>query len=79
MEKIYDYESIQELIIWMQNILKNKSYPHGKYQLNKSTTIIDCSKYIESMISMILKNWENPTYYPTIDQVREFRAKIEKV
>ena len=26
---------------------------------------------------MINRNWENPTFYPTIEQLREFRNKIE--
>lgn len=33
--------------------------------------------HIEAMIQMISKNWENPTFYPTIDLFRRFRAKIE--
>lgn len=31
------------------------------------------------MISVISKNWKNPTFYPTIDQLREFKRKIEEV
>lgn len=73
-----DHDSVQELLAWAQETLKNKSYPQGAYQLNKSTKILDCAKYLDSMISMISKNWENPTFYPTIDQLREFRTKIEE-
>lgn len=74
----YDFESINELLTWAKETLNNKVYPKGKYQLNKSTKIIDCAKYLEAMISMISNNWENPTFYPTIDQLREFRSKIEE-
>lgn len=74
----YDQESIRELLLWAQETLSNKTYPTGAYQLNKSTKILDCAKYLDSMISMISKNWENPTFYPTIDQLREFRTKIEE-
>ncbi len=77
MERNYDNESVQELLAWAQNILKDKFYPEGRYKLNKSTTILDCGKYLESMISMINRNWENHTFYPAIDQLREFRFKIE--
>lgn len=76
-ENKYDHDSVQELLAWAQETLKNKSYPQGA-QLNKSAKILDCAKYLDSMISMISKNWENPTFYPTIDQLREFRTKIEK-
>lgn len=31
------------------------------------------------MIAMISRNWENPTFHPTIGQLREFRMKIEEV
>ena len=77
MENNYDHESVQELLTWAQETLKNKSYPEGNYQLSKSTTVLDCGDFLSSMISMISKNWENPTFYSTIDQLREFRNKIE--
>ncbi len=34
--------------------------------------------YLASMILVISKNWKNPTFYPTIDQLRLYREKIEK-
>ena len=76
-ENKYDQESIQELLAWAQDTLNNKAYPQGVYQVSKCAKIIDCSKYLESMISMISRNWENSTFYPTIDQLMEFRTKIE--
>ncbi|MBV4308799.1 hypothetical protein NE636_02475 [Bacteroides thetaiotaomicron] len=72
-----DQEAVQELLAWAQETLNNKAYPAGEYQVNKSTKILDCAKYLDSMISVISKNWENPTFHPTIDQLREFRTKIE--
>ena len=30
------------------------------------------------MISVISKNWENPTFHPTIDLLREFRSQLEQ-
>lgn len=74
-----DQDSVQELLAWAQGTLNDKTYPAGEYQVNKSTKILDCAKYLDSMISMVSKNWENPTFYPTIDQLREFRSKIEEV
>ena len=74
-----DQEAVQELLTWAQETLNNKAYPAGEYQGNKSTKILDCAKYLDSMISVISKNWENPTFYPTIDQLREFKTKIEEV
>lgn len=77
MEEKYTSESVHELLSWARKTLENKDYPEGKYQLNKATTVLDCGKYLESMTSMIEKNWENPTFYPTIDQLLIFREKIK--
>lgn len=78
MENKYDQEAVQELLAWAQGTLNNKTYPAGEYQVNKSTKILDCAKYLDSMISVISKNWENPTFHPTIDQLREFRSQLEQ-
>lgn len=77
-EKKYDYDSINELLTWAKETLNNKRYPVGEFQLDKCAKILDCEKYLDSMILVISKNWENPTFYPTVDQLRLFREKIEK-
>lgn len=77
-EKKYDHESVNELLTWAKEVLDNKRYPSGEFQFDKSAKILNCANYLDSMISMISKNWENPTFYPTIDQLRLFREKIEK-
>ena len=64
----YDEESVQELLGWAKKMLETKSYP---------TSIIDGKLYLESLISMISKNWENPTFHPTIEQLWEYREKWE--
>lgn len=79
MENNYDYDSVQELLTWAKETLKNKTYPQGEFQINKATKVLDCGSYLSSMIQMISRNWENPTFYPTINQLREFRKQIEKV
>ena len=79
MENNYDYDSVQELLTWAKETLKNKTYPQGECQINKATKVLDCGSYLSSMIQMISRNWENPTFYPTINQLREFRIQIEKV
>ena len=66
-ENKYDQESIRELLSWAQDTLKNKTYPEGGLVLDKCIKVIDCKSHIEAMIQMISKNWENPTFYPTID------------
>ena len=71
----YDEESVQELLGWAKKMLETKSYPTEKYQLNSCTSIIDGKLYLESLISMISRNWENPTFYPTIEQLWEYREK----
>lgn len=58
----YDEESVQELLGWAKKMLETKSYPTEKYQVNACTSIIDGKLYLESLISMISKNWENPTF-----------------
>ena len=70
----YDEESVQELLGWAKKMLETKSYPTEKYQVNACTSIIDGKLYLESLISMISKNWENPT---TIEQLWEYREKWE--
>lgn len=79
MENNYDYDSVQELLTWAKETLKNKTYPQGEFQINKATKVLDCGSYLSSMVQMISRNWENPTFYPTINQLREFRIQIEKV
>lgn len=77
-EQKYDHDSINELLTWAKETLNNKRYPQEGFQLDKCARISDCGKYLDSMILVISKNWENPTFYPTIDQLRLFREKIEK-
>ena len=73
----YDEESVQELLGWAKKMLETKSYPTEKYQLNSCTSINDGKLYLESLISMISRNWENPTFHPTIEQLWEYREKWE--
>lgn len=73
----YDEESVQELLGWAKKMLETKNYPTEKYQVNACTSIIDGKLYLESLISMISKNWENPTFHPTIEQLWEYREKWE--
>lgn len=73
----YDNESVQELLNWAKKMLETKNYSTEKYQLNKCTTIIDSKQYLESLSAMIDRNWENPTFYPIIEQLWEFREKWE--
>ena len=78
-EKKYDHDSVQELLGWAKETLSNKSYPKGEFQINQCTKTFDCGKYLESMIAVISKNWENSTFHPTIDQLRFFREKLKEV
>ena len=57
--------------------MKNKAYPTGEFQLNKAARIVDCGAFLSTMMQMIPKNWENPTFNMAIDQLREFRLKLE--
>jgi hypothetical protein len=58
--------------------LYNREFSKAEsYQVNKCTTIIDGKSYLESLIAMISRNWENPTFHPTIEQLWEFREKWE--
>ena len=62
----YDNEAVQELLNWAKKMIETKNYPTERYQVNKCTTIIDGKSYLESLIAMISRNWENPTFHPTI-------------
>ena len=77
-ETSYDHDSIQELLGWAKDTLDSKKYPTGEFQLDSCAKILDCGKYFDSMISVISRNWENPTFYPTVDQLRLFKNKIEQ-
>ena len=74
----YNHDSINELLTRDKESLNNTRYPSGEFQLDKCAKILDCGKYLDSMIAVISRNWENPTFYPTVDQLRLFREKIEK-
>jgi hypothetical protein len=58
----YDNEAVQELLNWAKKMIETKNYPTERYQVNKCTTIIDGKSYLESLIAMISRNWENPTF-----------------
>lgn len=73
----YDSESVQELLDWAKKMIETKNYPTEKYQIDKCTTIIDGKSYLESLVAMITRNWENSTFHPIIKQLREFRRQWE--
>ncbi len=78
-ENKYDYDAVNELLTWAKDVLEYKKYPAEEFQLDKCAKILDCGKYLDSMIAVISGNWGNPTFYPTIDQLRAFRAKMEGI
>lgn len=73
----YDYNSVQGLLSWANNMLENKTYPESPYQLSKCINILNCEYFIESSMATISKHWENPTFHPYIEHLWEFREKIE--
>ena len=75
----YDHDSVDELLTWAKDVLDNKKYPSGEFQLDKCSKILDCGKYLNSMISVISRNWENSTFNPSVDHLRLFKEKIEEV
>lgn len=76
-QNTYDEETVQGLLNWAKTMLETKSYPTEKFHLNKCTAIINVKSYLESLTAMIARNWENPTFHPTIEQLMEFRNKWE--
>lgn len=78
MQHTYDNESVQELLAWAKERLENKEYSKEKFQINKCTTIIDSKSYLESLVAMISRNWENSTFHPTIEQLWEYKEKWEE-
>lgn len=75
----YDRDSVQEILAWANNMLQDKTYPKTPFQLNKSTKILDCAHFLDAMTATINDNWENPTFHPTIEQLWEFRERIESI
>lgn len=73
----YDNESVQELLDWAKKWLRLIIIRTERFKINKCTTIIDGKHYLETLIAMISRNWENPTFHPTIEQLWEFREKWE--
>ncbi len=76
MEQKYDYETVKELLDWAKELFDSKKYPSGRFKLSDCATITYCGIFLKYMIAMISKNWENPTFYPVIDQLRTFRTKV---
>lgn len=74
----YNQDSVQEIVSWAKSMLQNKTYPQTPFQLNKSAKILDCTHFLDAMIATIEGNWENPTFHSTIEQLWEFREKIEE-
>lgn len=74
----YNYDSVQELLTWADDMLQNKSYPPAPYYLSQSIKILDCAQFLESLISIISSHCENPTFHPAINQLQEFRDKVER-
>ncbi len=74
--EVYTQEAIQSLLNWAQETLNNKTYPEGQVKVNKSSTILDAEKFLESMISIISNNMENPLFQSTVSQLVEFKKKI---
>lgn len=78
MEQRYNYETVKELLDWAQGLLDSKKYPSGKFKLSNCATVTDCGVFLRSMISMVSRNWENPTFYPVVGQLCAFRAKLSE-
>lgn len=79
MEYKYDRESVQELLAWAKSALESKTYPPGPVQMNVSTKVVDCGFYLKAMISTISANWEKPTYRSAINQLCDFKGKLEEI
>lgn len=79
MEYKYDRESVNEILAWAKSTLESKSYPSGPVQMNVSTKVVNCGFYLKAMISTINANWEKPTYRPAINQLYDFKAKLEEI
>ena len=73
----YNNESVQELLDWAKKKLETKDYSTEKFEINKCTTVINSKLYLESLIAMISRNWENPTFHSTIEQLWEYKEKWE--
>jgi len=48
------------------------------FQLDKCTRTLDCGKFLDSMILVVSRTWENSPFYQIIDHLRQFIERIEK-
>lgn len=74
----YDCASVQELLTWAKKVLDDNSLPEGRFVMNQSCTKTDCRFFVESSIVMMESHGDNPTFFPYIKQLYEFRDKLAK-
>lgn len=79
MEYKYDRESVQELLAWAKSILESNSLPAGPLQMSQSAKVLDCKFYLEALSGVVKAHWENATFRSSINQLYDFRAKLEEM
>lgn len=72
----YDRASVQELLAWAKKALEDNSLPEGRFVMNPSCTMTNCRLFIESSIALMESHGDNPTFFPYIKQLYEFRTKL---
>lgn len=69
----YDNESVQELLDWAKKWLRLIITRQRDFRSISVQQLLMAKHYLETLIAMISRNWENPTFHPTIEQLWEFR------
>lgn len=71
-------ELVDDLMKWTKERLEKKDYPQGVFQFGSHRRIPDCGIYLNAMLHTIDCNWENPLFYPFIEELNDFRTAISK-
>lgn len=71
-------ELVDDLISWAKERLEKEDYPQGVFQFGPHRKIPDCKVYLNAMLHTIECNWENPLFYPLIEELDDFRSTISK-
>lgn len=78
MNKQETKELVDDLVGWVKERLEKKDYPQGNFQFGSHRKIPDCEVYLNAMLHTIVCNWENPLFYPFIEELNDFRSEMTK-
>lgn len=76
MEIDYSEETVQMLIDWAKERVEHKDYPQV-IELNRSTKIVNCGTFFQSVVTILSSNKRNVFFYPLVDKLRQVKELLE--